>query len=310
MSPFVLLAQRLGPAAPTTLREWAGLVGGAAMAPLTGAVAALRRARMFHPEGALYRAAVNPLVTGGPAGELATRLSGDALVRLSTSIWRGGREWIDVLGCAIRFRSEHVPSVLPAAGDQDLLLATIRTPFTTLLAPLRTHWHDFLRNDYYAVSPFFVEGLGRVKFRVTTRPVRLPGRDRGERLDEAVAAGLASLRLEVRSVRGGPWEGLCAIRLLQRIELDQEALRFDPFRAGRGVKPVGFVQYLRPASYWASQKMRPGSTSEQTCGVVRKPRWAPVPVRDTPRGPRAWEATPPHRPAEQTIEPPWPPPGA
>ena len=308
MGAFGRLARRLGPEAPSSLREWAGLFGGLLLAPLAGGAAALRRARTFHPEGALFRATVNPLVTTGPTGELAARLSGDALVRLSTSMWTGGREWIDVLGCAVRFRSEHVPSVVPAAGDQDLLCATIRTPLTTLLAPLRTHWHDFLRNDYYAVSPFFVEGLGRVKFRVTTRPVRLPGRDRGERLQQAVDAGLASLRLEIRSVRGGGWSPLCAIRLLERLELDQEALRFDPFRDGRGIRPVGFVQYLRPASYWASQRVRPRSTAEQTGGVVRRPRWAPVPVRDAPRGPHAWESTPPHRPAPVVVEPEWTPP--
>jgi len=314
MSPFGWIAGRIAPGvseAPRRLGEWLGLAGGLALAPLAAGVAALRRARVFHPEGALFRATVHPLVAHGPEGELAARLAGDALVRLSTALWTGGREWIDVLGCAIRFRSEHIPSVLPAAGDQDLLLATIRTPLTTLVAPLRTHRHDFLRNDYYAVSPFFVEGLGRVKFRAVSAPVRLPGRDRDERLQMAVEAGLASLRLEWREAgRGAAWQPLCAIRLEERLDLDQEALRFDPFRDGRGLRPVGFVQYLRPATYWASQRARPRSTAEKTRGAVRKRRFAPVPVRDAPLGhqPPAWEPAPPHRPPPFSVEPLRPPP--
>ncbi|WP_373046134.1 hypothetical protein [Vulgatibacter sp.] len=297
MSPFGWLAQRLAsPAAPRSLREWAGLAGGVALAPFTGATAWMRQARTFHPEGAIFRAAVNPLVSQGPDGVLAAHLAGEALVRLSSAVWRGGREWIDILGCAVRFRSERIPSVIPAANDQDLLCATIRSPWTMPFAPVSTHWHDFLRNDYYAVSPFSVEGLGRVKFRITTARTALPGRDRSERLQVAVESGLASLRLEFRPVGGRVWKPLCAVRLLERLDLDQEALRFDPFRAGRGIRPVGFVQYLRPASYRASQRLRPRSTAEQTGGVVRKPRWAPIPVRDAPRGhPHPWEATPPHR---------------
>jgi hypothetical protein len=280
------------------------------MAPVFAGVAAMRRARVFHPEGALFRATVNPLVVDGADGALAAALSGEAMVRLSTALWRGGREWIDILGCAIRFRSERVPSVIPAAGDQDLLCATLRTPLTMLLAPTTTHWHDFLENDYYAVSPFSVEGLGRVKLRVVTQRVRLPGRDRDERLQMAVEGGLASLRLEWRPTGQRAWRPLCAIRLLQRLDLDQEVLRFDPFRSGRGLRPAGFVHYLRPAAYRASQWARPRSAAEQSRGRVRKGRFAPVPVRDEPRGhAHPWERVPPHRPPPVSAEPLNTPPG-
>ncbi|MEO8183439.1 MAG: hypothetical protein ABI895_31785 [Deltaproteobacteria bacterium] len=49
----------------------------------------------------------------------------------------------------------------------------------------------------------------------------------------------------------------CAGRRRHFLDLDQEALRFDPFRAGRGVTPVGFVHALRRATYLASQRARP-----------------------------------------------------
>jgi hypothetical protein len=38
--------------------------------------------------------------------------------------------------------------------------------------------------------------------------------------------------------------------------LDREALRFDPFRSGRGVRPVGFVHSMREGTYLASQAAR------------------------------------------------------
>lgn len=297
------------PAAPRTAGEWLGLAGGALLAPLAGLAAALRRARTFHPDGVLYRAAVQPLVAGGAEGALADRLAGPALVRLSSAVWTRGREWIDVLGCSIRFRSEPVPSVIPAPSDQDLLCATVRTPLTTLLAPLRTHWHDFLRNDYHAVSPFLAEGLGRVKLRIATSPVRLPGATREERLQRAVEAGLATLRLEWRAVEARAWRPLCAVRLIQRLDLDQEALRFDPFRAGRGLRPAGFVHYLRPAAYRASQAARPRSAAERTRGAERKARFAPVPVEPVASGhPAPWTAAPPRRGPPLDVIPVEPPP--
>jgi hypothetical protein len=39
--------------------------------------------------------------------------------------------------------------------------------------------------------------------------------------------------------------------------IDQGRLRFDPFRNGRGIEPVGFVHNLRRAAYWTSQRARP-----------------------------------------------------
>lgn len=273
-------AQRSSPRGPI---EWAGLAAGMLLAPLAGAAAALRRARTFHPDGVLYRATVEPLVEGGAAGDLGRRLAGEALVRFSNALWKGGRERLDILGCSIRFRSERIPSVIPAAGDQDLLLATVRSPWTLPFAPFSTHVHDFLRNDYYAVSPFEAVGLGRVKLRVAPVPVRLSASDRYARLQEAAEAGLAAMRLEYLPTGRRRWRALCSIRLHERLDLDQEALRFDPFRAGRGLRPVGFVHHLRPAAYVASQHFRPASAAERSRGAVRKPRWAPRPVEGSGR---------------------------
>jgi hypothetical protein len=225
--------------------EGLGSVVGLALAPVTGGISALRHARMFHPEGAVYRAEVSPS-EDTRYHALAERLSGPALARLSTAWWRGGRELPDALGCALRF-----------GDDQDLLLATIRRPWTTPFAPLTTHVHDFLLNDYYGVAPFAVDGVGRARVRLVGPRLSSHGADRAERLANAVESGIAVFLLELLPRWRHGWQPLVEVRLLAPLAVDQEALRFSPFRDGRGLHPRGFVHALRRATYAASQRARP-----------------------------------------------------
>jgi hypothetical protein len=235
------------------IREGVGTVVGWLMAPVTGAVSAMRRARMFHPEGKVYRAEVTAARdTRWP--EVAARLTGPALVRLSSAWWRGGKELPDALGFALRFARS--PDRL-SDGDQDLLLATIQRPWTTLLAPLKTRVHDFLMNDYYGVSPFDIDGVGRVKLRLVGPRLSCEGGSREERLQRAVDDGRAVLLLEVRPRDRHGWQSLVEVALVEAVEIDQEALRFSPFRDGRGLRPRGLVHALRRGAYAASQRLRP-----------------------------------------------------
>jgi hypothetical protein len=231
-------------------------LGGAAgwmLAPLTGAVSLVRRARMFHPEGTVYRATIEALP--GPYLNVGKRIEGPALARLSTALWRGGREWTDVLGLALRIGRD--PGTLPRPDDQDLLFATIRYPWTMPFAPFTTQQHDYLSNDYFAVSPFDVAGIGRVKLRVKGPRVQgLTARSRGAKLQEAIDRGEAILGFEL--LIQARWQRLATVRLEQRIELDQAALRFWPERCGRGFVPRGFVEGLRRGTYISSQLARPG----------------------------------------------------
>lgn len=217
---------------------------------------------MFHPRGMICRAEVLPLASEAPAFAVAERLAGAALVRLSSALWKD-REWPDVLGVALRFTDLPLTE-RPGPTDQDLLLATIRRPWTMLLAPFSTHFHDFLANDYYAVSPFDVRELGRVEWRIRPECSSPPGARRGERLRSAVIAERASLVLEYAPYRPpwrfndeAPFTPLARITLQEFADLDQEALRFDPFRAGRGIVPVGMIHALRRATYATSQFARP-----------------------------------------------------
>ena len=136
------------------LAELAGTALGWVAAPAFAAVSAIRRARTFHPRGVVYAATVDAL-----DGALGEALRGAALVRFSSAWWKGPAELPDALGCALRFRYADAPSSEAAGDDQDLLFATIRRPFTTPLSPLTTDAHDFLGNDYYAVS--HLRGAGR-----------------------------------------------------------------------------------------------------------------------------------------------------
>lgn len=257
-------------AAHSNVRNLLGLVGGALLAPWTGLVSRARRGRMFHPTGTVFEAEVFGVADEPAARALAERLTGPALMRWSSAWWKR-REWPDVLGCAIRFT--HLPLQADARdGDQDLLFATIRRPWTMLLAPLSTHFRDFLANDYYAVSPFEVAGLGRVEFRIRPVAPSPSGRSRGERLfaaakeRAAVVVEYAPYRdpLHFRDER--PFRALVRIELREQAAIDQNTLRFDPFRADRGIVPVGFVQWLRRATY-ASGRLQPKTSERDLAGL-------------------------------------------
>jgi len=252
--------------------EALGRAMGGLLAPITGEGSLLRRARLFHPDGVLFRADVRPVVHEGAVGELAQTLAGPALVRLSSAWWRHEKELPDALGIAVRFcgRAKAATSVEASARDQDLLFASFQHIWSLPLAPITTNVHDYLANEYHAILPFYVLGLGRVKFRLV--PPRQPETtgSRRERLERAVAAGNAVFRLEVaqadaigarlrspeRILRMLRWQTVVAIDLEDRSLVDQETLSFTPFHAGRGIMPIGPFQMLRAATYAASRAGR------------------------------------------------------
>jgi hypothetical protein len=207
------------------------------------------------------------------------------------------------LGCAIRFSQDPLDT-RPKPEDQDLLLATIQRPWTMPFAPLTTRQHDFLANDYYGVSPFVVPPLGRIEWRLVPESLDaerwlpkqavpkqsqhaglLPASaTRAERLAAALRAGSAALLLEwapysgpLRRPAAELFAPLVRLKLTAQLELDQEALRFHPFRAGRGIEPVGFVHAMRRATYLTSQALRPGHQALH----------APEPPESLPKLPRS-----------------------
>lgn len=233
------------------LVEDCGVMVGRTLAPLAAKLSAARRARMFHPDGVAYQGEVTPLPGEHDLLPLAERLAGGALLRFSSALWRDGRELPDVLGAAVRFD-----------GGQDLLFATIRFPWTMPFAPLATNFHSFLWNHYHAVSPFDVRDVGPVKLRLRAPRIGNASFQTRERhFQQVVAEGRARFVLELRRLNVGTlsrhWQSVAQLVVRQPAEVDQEALRFSPFRVGAGIQPIGFVHALRLATYAASQAARP-----------------------------------------------------
>ncbi|MGC4118011.1 MAG: hypothetical protein QM765_26365 [Myxococcales bacterium] len=256
-SQTVAAAGRAAQACLMELANKAGRVAGLVLAPLTAAGARARKSRLFHPTGLVFRATVQPIAGADVDSGLSQALAGPALVRLSAAWWKA-REWPDVLGVAIRFRRSETLAPERLEGDFDLLLATVRSPWTTLLAPLSTYQHDFFANDYYGVSPFRAEGrevVVALRLVPEHRPHWTEG-DRYQRLDRAVAQRAATFRLEERAGRRGLWRPTANLTLLERVPVDDARLRFAPWIAGRGLQTVGFVQAMRPAAYQLAQAAR------------------------------------------------------
>lgn len=242
-------------ALPTTL----GRIAGWAMAPFFGVVSFARHARTFHPRGPIYHAFVR-VDDRAPVhiANIARRLAGPALVRFSGALWKHAEDVQDVLGCAIRLRRNDEETPVPAADDQDLLFATIRRPYTMPFSPLSTNVEDYLANDYFAVSPFDVGLERRIYLRIHPEHRSIqPKGTRSEKLARDVVKGDARLNLEYGFEPFGPWLPLATVGLKRVAHIDGEALRFRPFRAGRGVRPRGFVHALRTGVYAMSQWARP-----------------------------------------------------
>jgi hypothetical protein len=256
---LALRLETLGTHDPTSedemrIREALGRIVGKLWAPFVTVGSLTRNARLFHPDGVLYWAHVQPIANDGMLGELAQRLEGPALVRLSSAWWRHEKEWPDILGIAIRFvDNEKANASGSTSRDQDLLFATIRRTITLPLAPLSTDTHDFMANDYFALLPFEVEGIGRAKFRLL--PMRLPKEsgNRREKLEARIVAGTAVFRIEMKkALPGARWKEIASVEIREEAHIDQRTLVFDPFRTGRGIVPTGLIQMVRRATYPAS----------------------------------------------------------
>jgi hypothetical protein len=243
------------------LRERVGDAIGRSWAPVIAAISRARHARMFHPEGLTFAGHIRPLDPGGAFDPLSARFDGRVLVRCSAALWRGDREYLDVLGFALRIRRGDGPALdeLAHAGDQDLLFATIRSPFTMLLSPLFTDATDFVHNRYWAVSPFATLGAHyELRLSPINPPPRLPRPEtRSSRLRAAVGAKRAAWSLEVRRTWTLRWHPIARIDLERQVAIDQAALQFDPYRTGLDLQPVGVVHSIRRAVYPASRAGRP-----------------------------------------------------
>jgi hypothetical protein len=258
MQPAFARHDLLPPSA--TMGERVGEVLGRLAGPVFAATSTARRARTFHPRGDCLDAIVERAANlPSEWTSLAARLEGAAFVRFADALTKKKARWPDVLGCAIRFGD-----VAPVDdGDQDLLFATIKRPWTMPFSPFTTKVSDWLANDYFAVCPFEVDGT-RVYFRLRPRMRGAEDVGRGEHgaarrrasLGQAISVGAASIQLEVGRGPRGPFVPIVDIHLTALWSVDPPDLHFDPFRDGRRIVPRGFVHALRRGVYAASQRAR------------------------------------------------------
>jgi hypothetical protein len=246
---------------PKRIGEMAGLWVGGIFAPLFAAGSLLRRGRIFHPRGVHFKAYAEPVEgLDSPLSELAQGLAQDeALVRFSAGIYRSDRGTLpDVLGLAIRFNVDPKAPYMAQDSSQDLLLVTAKNLLMLPLAMVRTNQRDFLANVYYGMARFEVGDRSNVQLRMV--PINQSGNsseDRYDKLREAVANGDTVFQLEM-AAQPDPrrWIPLVRVYLQSEVTVDDRATQFWPFRTGQGIRPQGFVQFLRPVPYLASQWAR------------------------------------------------------
>ena len=218
--------------------EKLGKFFGYCLGVITALVSFIRAGRMFHPAGSLFEAQVT-----------SDRFPDHAMVRLSSAWWKE-YEWPDALGIALRFSSRNFHSVTPYPNDQDLHLVSFSQAWMMPFSPFITDHRDFFNNEYFSVGLFEYKNH-LVRYRLAPKQHPTIKGSRQERLQEAVLAGEACFILYENEKR------VAEIKLLRVLHFDQEALRFYPFLNGLGIRPRGFLQYLRIGAYRLSQWARP-----------------------------------------------------
>jgi hypothetical protein len=224
-------------------------VAGVALGGALGAVAALRRGKAVHPHGVVHaaRLVIDGAPDAPPASELlATPAVWPALVRFSRSLGVP-RPLPDLLGMSIR-----VPDAYGGGRHQDLLLVT------SVDLPVLHHVFlpaaDVWQRPYSSSLPYRSGDrlllVGALPDPSSPRP---DGDDELDRLARAAATGHLRFRLAVAPV-GGRFRAVGTLHVGGRLADTLDALRFNPFNAGGGLEPAGFLNRLRDFAYPMSQR--------------------------------------------------------
>jgi hypothetical protein len=239
------------------VRELLGFVTGTAGAPASEASTRPRARSASHAAGSVYSADVRPAKkVKPPFVKIARDLSGHGVARFSSGIFPQELGWPDLLGFAIRFRTDPAGPE-PLAGEQDLFLVTASRLWSLPLDAVRTDQSDYLRNTFHGLAPFEIDRVADMRVRLVPLHANGVGIDRDDRLRNAVAQGLAKFRLEVAPADDpGRVEPIVEIDLVEALAIDEHALRFSPFRTGLGLRPQGFIHFLRPATYGRGRAAR------------------------------------------------------
>ncbi|TMQ17584.1 MAG: hypothetical protein E6J90_10850 [Deltaproteobacteria bacterium] len=207
-----------------------------------------RSARAVHADGVVCRGELTA------ADRSAARLAGPALVRLSGALEGQATTGTDVLGVEIRMQRTARNDA--AHGDQDLVFGSFESFATAARDRARTNAGDYLANCYSTVTPWWLTSHGPVILRLIAAPAAAPerGSDRLARLDADLVTDRARFSLVVDAPAGRV--ALGELRLVERLAIDDRALRVSMFRQGRGVRPLGLRNGIRATVYPMSQLAR------------------------------------------------------
>src|SRR5713226_9764388 len=249
----------------------------------------IRNARTFHPDGRTFLGAVRSLEPTDPSlARASNRLVGAVLMRIGMGLVKKGMprwlaRWIpDAPSIATRLYSESKPGEIRLqrleGEDVDILFTAGGDRLGKLIWNLATggrmyglHKYDYFRNYYYADVQYRIDD-GKMDVWLRVAPVADDVVPEGPKDDEGREHGLtnavarhARVRIEAQRVdaSGAPFVPITEISFKEEIEIDQEALHFDPL-SGRGFEPHGFLTALRKSVYPASARERPASRSERS----------------------------------------------
>ena len=258
----------------------------------------IRNARTFHPDGRVFRGTVRSLQPGEPSlARAAEQLQGAVIMRIGMGMMkRGMPRWLadhipDAPSIASRFftptHSGEVRLERRQGQDLDLLCTAGGDRLWKLIVNLATggreyglHQFDYFRNTYHSDVPYKLDdGKADVWVRLmlesgTTASAAAPfdGAGRERALTNAVE-NHALVRVEVQRTgsRSEPFIPIVEIRFEEEVEIDQEALHFNPVE-GRGFQPYGFFTDLRRAVYPESAHSRAASRQDR----ARRDREIPI----------------------------------
>ena len=213
-----------------------------------GLLSAIRRRRIFHPDGVAVEATLD-IEGGASTGAALFDERGRRRCVARFSRGAGTPEPLpDILGLALR--------VLDAPGPdtcQDFLFVT--SGAAPLVRSALVPAQGYADRHYSSVLPYRV---GDRTVILGARPLLSSGMSPRtfDELSEALASARLRFVLEIAEPTGD-WEPVGTIDFGRRLsDGEAEALQFNVFNAVDGIEPVGFLNTLRKKAYAGSQRAR------------------------------------------------------
>ena len=236
-------ARPLGPLTPVV-----DFTAGTVSAVTFGALSAIRRRRIFHPDGIAVEATLDVEGTASTGAALFDeRARRRCIARFSRGV--GIREPLpDILGLALR-----VLDLSEEDACQDFLFVT--SGAAPLVRSALLPAQGYADRHYSSLLPYRV---GERTVIIGARPLLSSGMSPRtfDELADALAAARLRFVLEIADPTG-EWEPVGTVEFGRRLsENEADALQFNVFNAVDGIEPVGFLNTLRRKAYAGSQRAR------------------------------------------------------